>query len=258
MLDFETVKGIKLHGREVKKLMHGADVLWQSGGGGYADAFADNTWEQIVAACQADAVPETWVVGDMKELDLGAVGVIHMQIAGLNVDDRADGLGKAHISLLSKELYPTTLRMNPDLSPSSSPYTVGTGTIGGWEHSEMRANLKSTIKPLFPSVVRSAIVPVTKTQKAYNTSGSSQTQTTQDDIWLPSRSEIKGTSAIYVTLFPDNESRKKYRLGTGTAASWWLRDAGAKNNFNYVTSTGTSDSNKRAMTADYFVFGFCL
>lgn len=260
MLDFANVKGITLGGSEVKKIQRGSDVLWQKqqpAPPSYDPVFANNTWDQIIDACQKNAVPATWEIGDMKSLDLETEGIVNMQIAGKLVDDKADGTGKAQLSLISKELLATTHRMNPGRSGSSGAWDEGTGTIGGWEKSEMRTYLKETIKPIIPSAVRSAIVEVTKTQTAYDTAGSSFTQTTQDDVWLPEWNEIRRSSAKYGTLFPDNASRIKYEVGASSASSWWTRQAYNSEYFNYITSVGSDNS--RAADTNYGVaLGFCL
>ena len=115
--------------------------------------------------------------------------------------------------------------MNPARSGESGNYTEGTGGIGGWEKSEMRKYLESNIKPLIPENVRNKIKKVKKTQTAYNTSGGSFEQTTEDDVWIPDYNEVYGSSAKYKTLFPDNASRVKKKVDASSAYYWWLRRA---------------------------------
>ena len=148
-------------------------------------------------------------------MDLGTEGTVNMQIAAFNTDDKADGSGKAKVTLIAKELLKTTHRMNP----GNSNDTEGTGTIGGWEKSEMRTYLNDTIKPLIPTAVKNRIVEVTKTQDSYNTSGTKVIQTTTDDIWIPSKPEIN-TNGSYVALFPDQNSRIKKNVSTNSVYGW--------------------------------------
>ena len=126
---------------------------------------------------------------------------------------------------------------------SITGYTEGTGAIGGWEKSEIRAYLKDTIKSRIPENVRNAIIEVTKTQPAYDTAGYSFTQTTADDVWIPSRNEITGSSSLYYPLFQDtSENRIKYKVGKTSADSWWLRTSGSNYSFYITTNIGANNN----------------
>ena len=123
--------------------------------------------------------------------------------------------------------------------------------------SEMRSYLIDTIKPLIPNSVSNAIKPVTKTQPAYNTSGSSFTQTTTDDIWIPSKSEMIGSSSLYYPLFQDtNANRIKKTLGSTYASEWWLRSSHTVSSFGTVNTKGASN---RVVSYgfDSVALGFC-
>ena len=126
-------------------------------------------------------------------------------------------------------------------------YVDETGMVGGWEKSEMRKYFKETIKPLIPENVRSHIVPVSKSHPAYSTEMKSVTQTTVDDVWLPSYAEMFSSysnGGIYRSLFADNASRVKKKVGAASASRWWLRAASSINGAYAVGSSGsyTSDS----------------
>lgn len=254
MVDFSNVKGVSIGGNAVKKIMRGSDVLWESGG---EEPPVLLSWEHVLLSIENNRYTTDYAIGDLIPTDLGTEGNINMQISAFDADDLADGTGKAHISFISKELLNTEHRMNPPNSGSSGAYDEGTGSIGGWEKSEMRTYLKETIKPLIPSEVRSAIVEVTKTQTAYNSAGSSFTQTTQDDVWLPAWDEISGLSALYGALFPDATSRIKYKVGASSAFGWWTRQAYSDSYFSYVGKSGSSYSNSAIATYGV-ALGFCL
>ena len=148
--------------------------------------------------------------------------------------------------------------MNPSLaSNSDGTYQEGTGSIGGWEKSEMRAYLIDTIKPLISDTVRNAIKSVTKTQPAYSTSGSSSTQTTTDDVWIPSYNEMFGSSSLYYPLFRNtNTNRIKKKLDSTYASVWWFRSAYNNTYFYGVNGYGNDYGND----ADYsngVALGFC-
>lgn len=145
-----------------------------------------------------------------------------------------------------------------------SQYTEGTGAIGGWGESELRQYYKNTLKPLMPENVRAGVKTVLKSQPAYQnngtTSGSSFTQTTEDDLWAPSYNEMFGSSSTtnqprYKAIYPDNESRKKSKVGATSAIVWWLRSASYTNLFHYVDSSG-SDSYSGAYSSYGIPLGF--
>lgn len=211
------------------------------------------TWKGVLSALNKRTYASVYKVGDLVPLDLGSEGLVNMQIAGIDVDDLADGSGKAPISWISKELLATSKRWNPTLSGT----TEGTGTIGGWEKSELRTYYSNTLLPLIPSDVAAMIKPVTKTQDAYDTAGSKFTQTTEDSVWLPSYPEMFGSSSLYYPLFKDtNANRIKYKVGTSSAAPWWLRSAYAIDHPYNVGNNG-NDSKYSAGYARSFALGFC-
>lgn len=217
-----------------------------------------DSWEEIIAACADGTYSTKYSVGDTKLLNLGSEGFVAMQIAAFDADTLADGSGKAPISWISEQLLKTYHRMNPKrVTNSDGTYQEGTGVIGGWEKSEMRSYLIDTIKPLIPSGVSNAIKPVTKTQRAYNTSGSLFEQTTTDDIWIPSINEVSGSSSLYYPLFQDtNANRIKKKLDSTSDSGWWLRSAGSVNYFDYVGGAG---GNGYGSSFDFYgvALGFC-
>ena len=140
---------------------------------------------------------------------------------------------------------------------SFSDYKTGTGSIGGWESSSMRTYMQSTIKALIPETVLAGIKTVTKSQPAYNTSGSSFTQTTEDDVWIPSYAELFGTSSAYKAVYQNtNANRIKYKVGASSASNWWLRTAGSTTSF-YIVGTSGSSYSHSAADASGVCLGFC-
>lgn len=241
------------------------DTYWQmvlsggggGGGGGGSDddggskPFDQLTWDQVIASTKTGKY-KTFTVGDMKELDLGTEGTVHMQIVGIDVDDLADGSGKAPLTLISKELLTTKHRMNE----------TNTNT-GGWEASEMRTYLRGTVKLLIPSNVATQIKEVKK--YSYRPDGNIANAETTDDVWIPSRREVNLTNAketsgpVYSSLFSDNTSRIKTKTGATSASIWWLRSAAdsGDNDFNGVSSSG-SNSHYGASNRYFVALGFCL
>ena len=220
-----------------------------------------DTWEQIFEA-EADGTYSTkYSIGDTKELDLGTEGRQLMEIVAFDTDDKADGSGKAKITWISKGLLNTAHRINPFKVEN----TEGTGTLGGWEKSEMRTYLKETIKPLIPSEVRNNIVEVTKVSKAYKASDETDyQQVTSDDLWIPSYKEIRGyqfpsetsyesTGAAY-SRFINSGSRIKKT--SGSTQVWWTRSANNAAKFAFINGSGDPGFNPSNLNY-YIALGFC-
>ena len=223
-----------------------------------------DSWETIFANEANGTYSTKYSIGDTKSIDLGTEGVHLMQIVAFDTDDRADGdttinNGKAKITWISKNLLNTVHRMNPVKQSN----TEGTGSLGGWEKSEMRTYLKETIKPLIPVTVRNGIVEVTKVSRIFNVAGTAvDNAISTDDIWIPSRKEInfntsyESNGVVYSDAFPDNASRIKKRPGASSASWWWLRSAYYDINFYYVGTDGSCNYNY-ASGVGGVALGFC-
>lgn len=187
-------------------------------------------------------------------------GYIDMQIAAFDVDTLADGSGKAPITWISKELLRTSQRMNPQLVElSDGTRQEGTGAIGGWEKSELRAYMIGTIKPLTPALVRAAVKPVTKTHSAYNTNRVNVLQTTTDEVWLPSHDELWSSAQCYPLFQNTTANRIKKKAYATGASAWWLRSVASGSStsyFNTISDVGDYDIHHAASILGV-VLGFC-
>ena len=239
------------------------DSYWQmvlSGVGGGGDKpWEEMTWDDVIAATK-NGKYKNFEIGAMKELDLGSEGIVHMQIVGIDVDDLADGSGKAPLTFISRELLKTDYRMNP----ANRGNAEGTGTIGGWEKCEMRVYLKNTIKPLIPESVRNAIVDVTKYSNIFDTAGNKvKNVATTDDVWIPSNLEIFGGTSyetlghVYSDVFMDANSRKKFKVGASSSDPWWMRSARSTGGFRFLYPSGDV-SYDNADNIKGIALGFCL
>lgn len=230
----------------------------------YQYAEIEDTWAQIFAAIDNGTYKTKYHIGNYKPLDLGAEGVVNMQIVAIDKDVKADGTGTAPITWIGEKLLVTSRSMNPALAGDTGNRTIGTGTIGGWEESAMRSWLKSTIKPLIPSEVRSRIVEVSKATYIYN---SDETATknaiTTDDVWIPSYREIFGSTSsesegiYYSGVFNSSTMRTKMKVNGSSATSWWLRSANNTNYFRGVGSSGWANGGGYAYNSDNVALGFC-
>ena len=227
----------------------------------YPEVWAKNSWEMVNYRIQQGDYATFYSVGDLIPLDMGTEGQINMQIAGFDLDDLADGTGKAHISFISKELLNTSKRFNPDLvTNDDGTYQEGTGAIGGWASSELRTYMSGTILPMIPDEVRTMIKTVVKSQPYYTTAGVQDAQETDDGVWIPSEAEVAGASSLYYSLFKNTSANRiKYKADSSSASSWWLRTVGSYSNkqINAVKNNGA--------TADYTIgnncgiaLGFCV
>ena len=224
-----------------------------------------DSWDTIISKITAGTA--TYKPGNYKPLDLGAQGIVNMQIVAENADALAAGGGTARYSWISKELLKDTHTWNANSRQTdpndSSKYVEGTGTIGGWEKCGLRTYLRETIKPLIPANVRNAIKEVTKYSTIYNTSSSMVNNVTStEDVWIPSVREVGWTycetsGPAYSSAFSDNASRVKNNVSSGSAAVWWLRSAYSYSNANTVTSDGSYSTNGVA-TSRGVALGFCL
>lgn len=217
-----------------------------------------DSWSEIFAAEQGGTYSTKYSIGDTKMLDLGTEGQHLMEIVAFDTDDKADGSGKAKITWISKDLLPTAHAMNATqkVVDGETAYTAG-----GWEHSDMRDYLKTTIKPLIPETVRNAIVPVTKVSSTYaNGAKVVDGQTTTDDVWIPGHREIfnatayESSGAVYSSKFTSNSNRIKKRNGLPTY--WGLRSASSAGTFRVVTNSGTDNRNNAVYSSD-IALGFC-
>lgn len=198
----------------------------------YDPVFANNTWEDIIEACQINKVPKTWLVGDQKTMTINGTNY-HIDIIGKNHDDYADGSGKAPLTFQMHECYPSRYAMN-----SSNTNT------GGWTSSQMRTGWLQNILNIMPSEVKSAIKEVNKL--ASKGGVNSGINTTADKLFLLSEVEVYGTTTY--TFSGEGSQYDYYKAGnskvktvSGSASKWWLRSPYKSNNtsFVYVNESGS-------------------
>ena len=249
-------------GRERRLLRILCMTAGSGGGGGGDKPWEEMTWDDVIAATKNGKYKD-FEIGAMKELDLGTEGIVHMQIVGIDEDDLADGSGKAPLMYISKELLNTSHRMNPARTPSNAPYNEGTGTIGGWEKSEMRTYLKETIKPLIPENVRNAIVDVVKYSNIFVPAGTEvRNVATAEDVWIPSTRESGATFAAaesegpLYSVFSSDDSRIK--TIDGDPKIWFLRSVVNLASFSGVNKTGGNGGGYSPTYSGFVALGFCL
>lgn len=201
-----------------------------------------DSWEEILTAIDDGSAKQRYAVGATKALDLGSLGMIYMQLAGFNLDERSDGNGKAATTWIAVELLPKAHVINEIRS-----------TKGGWRDSDLRGYLQETVYKAIPNDVRERLVKVKKEQyDGYELCY----QKTDDLIWIPDTHEVIGDNSLYYGLFK-NSLGKRIKQRNGSASWWWLRSAHNTNYFYNVSISGGDNS----YPASYFggvVIGFCL
>ena len=189
-----------------------------------------DSWEMILASIDNGTYKTKYKVGDTKFLYSGPrKGFLELQIAGFDMDELADGSGKAAITWIS--VYKLTdHRMNPAWSGDYHDYT--TGGTGGWEYSELRAWLPGYLLPLIPELVRNEIKEVKKYSSVVDMEDLSTIAEilTTDTVWIPSYREGCGGISIfepsgvsYSELFKTADDRIRKEDYVSSHQRWWLR-----------------------------------
>lgn len=215
----------------------------------YEANFADNTWEQIIAACQEKIIPTTWKVGDQKAMTIGGTDYL-IDIIGINHDTYTAG-GKAPLTFQLHDCYGETKNMNSSNTNS-----------GGWTSCAMRSTHLPAILALMPTEVQNGIREVNKLTSAGNKS--STINTTADKLFLLSEVEIFGSTTYsaagegtqYDYYKAGNSKVKNY---SGSASAWWDRSPYA-NGSTYFCVVGSRGNAARYLAGDAYgvAFGFCF
>ena len=230
----------------------------------YASTFADNTWEQIIHACQNNAVPENWKVGDKKVMVIDGKDV-EITIIGKNHDTYADGSGIAPLTFQTGIVEKHTMNSSPT-------------NAGGWTNSSMRSYLNSQLINKIDSNIGSQIKAVTKiTNIGYVDAGnklptSTNICTTSDKLFLLSIMEIDGeqSSSKYgkdVSCYNQEGKQYDFYIGNssreqkyqGQTTGWWLRTPYHDYNINFSNVNNYGNIEHPSSTYALGVsFGFCF
>ena len=217
----------------------------------YSDVFADNTWEQIIAACQNNEVPDTWVADGSCYKD--------MEINGKNY--RIDIIGKNHDTYAAGGTAPLTFQMH-DCYATTYPMNSGNTNSGGWTNCAMRSTHLPAILDLMPAEVQAAIREVQKeTGKGGYSVG---TNTTNAKLFLLSEIEIFGSNigstigeGTQYAYYQAGNSKVKNR--NGSADIWWDRSPRTFSSFSFCCVDGSGGADSSSASYSYGVaFGFCF
>ena len=211
--------------------------------------FANNSWEEIIAACKSGSVPDSWAVGDSKPMTINGSDY-QIDIIGKNHDTYTAG-GTAPLTFQMHDCYGTKYAMNSSNTNS-----------GGWTDCAMRSTHLPVILVLMPTEVQNGIREVNKLTSAG--SKSSTINTTADKLFLLSEIEIFGSTthsksgegSQYAYYSAGNSKVKNF---SGSASGWWERSPYGKNStyFCSVYDIGTANGYV-ASSSNGVAFGFCF
>lgn len=140
--------------------------------------FANNSWEAIIAACQSGNVPDTWVVGNSKNMTINGT------------DYQIDIIGKNHDTYTAGGTAPLTFQMHDCYA---TKYVMDDSTVSEyiWESSAIRTIYLPAIAAMMPSEVQDGIKEVEK-KTAVGTMGNNVINTIAESLFLLSEIEVFG------------------------------------------------------------------
>lgn len=229
--------------------------------------FANSSWEDIARISEAGKAAETFSLGDTRSIKLtlpsGYFGM-KFRIVGFNHDDMSDGSGKAGISVICENTVCFNDFKEYDSNVTSSYMVDVNRSSGCWDTSKLRTLCDTFIYSYLPSDLKEHIKEVTK--KYFNPNVSTEVQTINDKIWIPSISELVergtgtyGADGTKYAYFDTDEKRVKKIKGYPFDAKQYGTRSPSQYNTMYTCSIQTSGKFYAQSGANgYFAFGFCI
>ena len=217
--------------------------VWPS----YLSNFADNTWEQIIAACQSNNVPDTWV----------ADGSCYKNMEIDSVSYQIDIIGKNHDTYASGGIAPLTFQLHGCYEKGgeygSGSYEYG---YGNWTDSDVRTNILPGILSLMPEEIKNSIREVIKLSKRYPS-----IINTNDKLFLLSLDEVnstrdpsEGTQYNYYAV-----GNSKIKQAQNVNVDWWTRTESFTSSMReYIISQSGTSLEQRKDDPAYLSFAFCF
>ena len=213
--------------------------------------FAENSWEQIIKACQMNKVPDSWEIGSTKNMVINGKEYL-VAIIGKKHDVYSDGTGTAPLTLNLVDLYATASRIH-----SGDRNTVG------WVNCEMRTVTLPKLMALMPSEVQSGIREVNK--KTTVGGAEATINITADKLFLLARNEVFATGGTSVTAGEGSlyayysDTARRVKKQESNPASWWLRSPLPTNitSYYWVDSEGRENSAYPSSNLN-ISFAFCF
>lgn len=232
-----------------------AAKIVEVGGGGvtYDPVFANNSWAQIKQAFDNDEVPETWAIGDTKEVTLTDGYTYHIRLSDMQAGryTKTDG-GTTKAGFEFVECLPTNYAIN---SSQVTDGDVTDYTAGGWAMCNMKNTvLDQTVWNMLPADLQAVISEITLNEYSYS---APSPRTSNNKLFLFAETEVgnsrrysaegskegcvKYTPWDYYLSRQSSSDRIKSLVNQTSANSWWLRSPAinGSNNFCFVSKTGT-------------------
>ena len=213
-----------------------------------ADAFAANSWETIIAACQSGNVPDSWAVGDSKPMAINGTNY-QIDIIGKNHDVYTDGSGTA----------PLTFQLHDCYSEAKQMYDTNLSGLG-WKNTDMRLTYLPAILALMPAEVKNGIHAVNK--KTSEGGNSTTIETVSDTLFLLSEVEVFGTNhssvpgeGIQYDYYKAGNPKIKKREGVDEF--WWERSSASGGMFCRVRDNGQAGASSASSSLGVS-FAFCF
>lgn len=214
----------------------------------YHDTFADNTWAEIIAACQTGVIPDSWAVGDNKPMTIDGTAY-QVAIIGKNHDIYADGSGTA----------PLTFQLHDCYSEAKQMYSTNLSGLG-WKNTDMRLTYLPAILALMPAEVQNGIRAVNK--KTSEGGNSTTIEMVSDTLFLLSEVEIFGTASSSVA--GEGSQYDYYKAGNpkikkreGVDEFWWERSSASGGMFCRVRANGQAGASNASNSLGVS-FAFCF
>jgi hypothetical protein len=214
--------------------------------------FAGGSWADIARICDAGEASEYFSLGDTRTISYEYNGTTYdatVEIVAFDFDDKADGSGKAGITVCTTSVTPWTAKKHSSYNYPGSQ----------WPNCDAYSMFNSTIFNTFSTDLKNVIKPVVKLTNGYDGSVST-TFTTTDMVWLPSIREIgSGNVSNYNLVAENGSSFSRYTINKGS--SYYLRSGPSKfsvNSSGIVNSTGSCMCANPTVSGTGYVFGFCI
>ena len=220
-----------------------AKLCWASAN----PVFAENTWEEIIAACKSGGVPSEWKVGDQKTMTIN--GKEHViDIIGKNHDDYADGSGKAPLTFQMHDCY-------------NKVYVFNGSSGNTWSTCKLRNTSLPEILALMPAEVQSGIREVSK--KTAISNNDSTIATTADKLFLLSEVEVFNTTSK--SYAGEGAQYAYYAAGNRTIKNagseprlYWLRSPSKTSNFICAVNDAGAIAATIVSNTQGVAFAFCF
>lgn len=219
----------------------------------YKIVLAENTWEEIAAACSEGVASSLWNVGDQKTFDINGKSYIakivdfnHYDLANTDAKYDTGYNGGANKNALTFLVFTS---MGTDKMHSID-------SVSNWAVTNMRTKIMPQKLALLPQDLQEALRTVTiKFVKTYGTGAAPGTS--EDKLFLPGKWEIQADSNNEYTF----ESRFAYYAAGnayGLPAGIWTRDKAGDQTFRVVKSL-TDNSSGYPTSPQYNICPvFCL